>query len=286
MRMRKFLAAALAVVMLIGMLPAASATVTNPPANTENGITLGKQASELAGSDTTITLDVVANTNANPIAIQFVLDATQSLFLSEDNKTYVENWANALKFMADKNIYAGLTIFTTTAQTVVEPQLLTSSSEAALSGVEDECAAFVLASDHGTNVQAGIREGLSALNSLSTDTVAADKRYLVLITDGGSFYWLDDNGSAVNNSYYKADGTTATMANSDAAEGGYQALTDLDDLLALNLSAAPRPTAAPPPASLCPPLSRPSRTTPTPTPTSRPASTSPPRSWTRWRRPA
>ena len=60
MRMRKFLAAALAVVMLIGMLPAASATVTNPPANTENGITLGKQASELAGSDTTITLDVVA----------------------------------------------------------------------------------------------------------------------------------------------------------------------------------------------------------------------------------
>ena len=240
MRMRKFLAAALAVVMLIGMLPAASATATNPPANTENGITLGKQASELAGSDTTITLDVVANTNANPIAIQFVLDATQSLFLSEDNKTYVENWANALKFMADKNIYAGLTIFTTTAQTVVEPQLLTSSSEAALSGVEDECAAFVLASDHGTNVQAGIREGLSALNSLSTDTVAADKRYLVLITDGGSFYWLDDNGSAVNNSYYKADGTTATMANSDAAEGGYQALTDLDDLLALNLSAAPK----------------------------------------------
>ena len=128
MRIRKFLAAALAVVMLIGMLPAASAAVVNPPANTEGGITLGKQASELAGSDTTITLDVVANNNTNPIAIQFVLDATQSLFLSENNKTYVEEWANALKFMADKNIYAGLTIFTTTAKTVVAPQELTADS--------------------------------------------------------------------------------------------------------------------------------------------------------------
>lgn len=240
MRIRKFLAAALAVVMLIGMLPAASAAVVNPPANTEGGITLGKQASELAGSDTTITLDVVANTNANPIAIQFVLDATQSLFLSEDNKTYVEEWANALKFMADKNIYAGLTIFTTDAKTVVAPQELTAESEVAFSGVENDCAAFVMASDHGTNIQAGIREGLNALNSLSTDTVAADKRYLVLITDGGSFYWLDDNGNAVNNSYYKADGTTATMANNDAAEGGYEALTSLNDLLAKDLPAEPQ----------------------------------------------
>ena len=240
MRMRKFLAAALAAVMLIGMLPAATAAVTNPPANTEGGVTLGKQASELAGSDTTITLDVVANTNANPIAIQFVLDATQSLFLSEDNKTYVENWADALKFMADKNIYAGLTIFTTTARTVMEPQLLTGDSESDLANVENDCAAFVLASDHGTNVQAGIREGLNALSGLSTDTVAADKRYLVLITDGGSFYWLDDSGNAVNNSYYKADGTTAPMANNDAAEGGYQSLTSLSDLLAQDLSAAPQ----------------------------------------------
>ena len=240
MRMRKFLAAALAAVMLIGMLPAATAAVTNPPANTEGGVTLGKQASELAGSDTTITLDVVANTNENPIAIQFVLDATQSLFLSEDNKTYVENWADALKFMADKNIYVGLTIFTTTARTVMEPQLLTGDSQSDLANVENDCAAFVLASDHGTNVQAGIREGLNALSSLSTDTVAADKRYLVLITDGGSFYWLDDSGNAVNNSYYKADGTTAPMANNDAAEGGYQSLTSLDDLLAQDLSAAPQ----------------------------------------------
>ena len=240
MRMRKFLAAALAAVMLIGMLPAATAAVTNPPANTEGGVTLGKQASELAGSDTTITLDVVANTNENPIAIQFVLDATQSLFLSEDNKTYVENWADALKFMADKNIYAGLTIFTTTARTVMEPQLLTGDSQSDLANVENDCAAFVLASDHGTNVQAGIREGLNALSGLSTDTVAADKRYLVLITDGGSFYWLDDSGNAVNNSYYKADGTTAPMANNDAAEGGYQSLTSLGDLLAQDLSAAPQ----------------------------------------------
>ena len=240
MRMRKFLAAALAAVMLIGMLPAATAAVTNPPANTEGGVTLGKQASELAGSDTTITLDVVANTNENPIAIQFVLDATQSLFLSEDNKTYVENWADALKFMADKNIYAGLTIFTTTARTVMEPQLLTGDSQSDLANVENDCAAFVLASDHGTNVQAGIREGLNALSGLSTDTVAADKRYLVLITDGGSFYWLDDSGNAVNNSYYKADGTTAPMANNDAAEGGYQSLTSLNNLLAQDLSAAPQ----------------------------------------------
>ena len=240
MRMRKFLAAALAAVMLIGMLPAATAAVTNPPANTEGGVTLGKQASELAGSDTTITLDVVANTNENPIAIQFVLDATQSLFLSEDNKTYVENWADALKFMADKNIYAGLTIFTTTARTVMEPQLLTGDSQSGLANVENDCAAFVLASDHGTNVQAGIREGLNALSGLSTDTVAADKRYLVLITDGGSFYWLDYSGNAVNNSYYKADGTTAPMANNDAAEGGYQSLTSLNDLLAQDLSAAPQ----------------------------------------------
>ena len=181
MRMRKFLAAALAAVMLIGMLPAATAAVTNPPANTEGGVTLGKQASELAGSDTTITLDVVANTNENPIAIQFVLDATQSLFLSEDNKTYVENWADALKFMADKNIYVGLTIFTTTARTVMEPQLLTGDSQSDLANVENDCAAFVLASDHGTNVQAGIREVIYREDKYAdSDAVVASKRMFTL----------------------------------------------------------------------------------------------------------
>ena len=51
MRMRKFLAAALAAVMLIGMLPAATAAVTNPPANTEGGVTLGKQVQLLWQED-------------------------------------------------------------------------------------------------------------------------------------------------------------------------------------------------------------------------------------------
>lgn len=236
MRIRKRLAAVLAAVMLVSLFPVASAQELQPKSNIEQGITLNKQATGFSGWDTTVTLDVVANTNENPIAIQFVLDATQSMFLNQDTgEFYVNLWANALSMMQDKKIYAGLTIFGEDATTVLEPTLLTEEDPLNETALTSACADFVL-SQSGTNVQAGIREGLNALNGLSTETVAADHRYMVLITDGGSFWRLDENGNAINDTYN--NGTE--MGNSDAAELAASGRGDVlantvEELLAANM---------------------------------------------------
>lgn len=233
MRIRKLLAGMLAAAMLASLLPSALA-VSNPAPITQNGITLGKQAGGLAGDSTEITLDVVANTNKNGIAIQFVLDATQSMFVSEDSgKTYVSDWADALSFMEDKNIYAGLTIFGETAETVLEPTKLTSANslKGQKSTLENKCITF-LAGQNGTNVQAGIREGLNALSKADSSVTA---KYLVLITDGGSFYRLDSKGNPVNDTY-----NGKAMGNSDAAElaisgRGDELADSVEELLNANL---------------------------------------------------
>ena len=237
MRIRKRLAAILAAAMLVSLFPVASAQELRPKSNIEQGITLNKQATNFVGWDTNVTLDVVANTNQNPIAIQFVLDATQSMFLDQETgEFYVSMWADTLRMMQDKKIYAGLTIFGETATTVLEPTLLTKDDPLDETALERECAAFVL-SQSGTNVQAGIREGLNAL-AKADSSVADDNKYLVLITDGGSFWRLDETGKAINDTCNEA-----SMQNNDAAElaisgRGDELANSVEELLAANVDTA------------------------------------------------
>ncbi|WP_195614962.1 vWA domain-containing protein [Intestinimonas butyriciproducens] len=230
---RRILAAALTAVMLLGMLPAALAAEPQPTeAADELGITLLKTAGALNSvRETKISLEISAPVNETPVAVEFVMDATSSLFSSGD-EIMIQSWAEEIRgAMADKNVYAGLTVFANDAKTVYEMSQLTAESTFDYSLGEEM---LWLAGHTGTNLQAGIRAGLADLEK-APDTIPQANRYLVLITDGGSFWWLDDAGNPANDTYN--DGTR--LQNNDAAEGGYESLTDLTALLGQTVSAQP-----------------------------------------------
>ena len=230
---RRILAGFLAAVMLLGTMPAAAAAAES----TTSGITLDKTATALNSNwETNVTLSVTApSANANkPTAVEFVLDATESMFKTADTgKTVIAAWADAIKAqLQDKNVYVGVTVFGSEAKEIQTPTLLTSGSSLNLDSMEH----VRWLKDHtGTNVQAGIRTGMKALNGLDTKTVPVENRYLVLVTDGGSFWRLDANGRAINDT----TATGAVLQNNDAAElvlsgkslksgGTFAALTNVD----------------------------------------------------------
>ena len=230
---RRILAGFLAAVMLLGTMPAAAAAAES----TTSGITLDKTATALNSNwETNVTLSVTApSANANkPTAVEFVLDATESMFKTADTgKTVIAAWADAIKAqLQKKNVYVGVTVFGSEAKEIQTPTLLTSGSSLNLDSMEH----VRWLKDHtGTNVQAGIRTGMKALNGLDTKTVPVENRYLVLVTDGGSFWRLDANGRAINDT----TATGAVLQNNDAAElvlsgkslksgGTFAALTNVD----------------------------------------------------------
>ena len=232
MRKHKILAGLLAAVMLLSVMPVAAAA-----AESTSGITLEKTATALNSNwETNVTLSVTApSANANkPTAVEFVLDATESMFKTADTgKTVIAAWADAIKAqLQDKNVYVGVTVFGSEAKEIQTPTLLTSGSSLNLDSMEH----VRWLKDHtGTNVQAGIRTGMKALNGLDTKTVPVENRYLVLVTDGGSFWRLDANGRAINDT----TATGAVLQNNDAAElvlsgkslksgGTFAALTNVD----------------------------------------------------------
>ena len=209
---RRILAGFLAAVMLLGTMPAAAAAAES----TTSGITLDKTATALNSNwETNVTLSVTApsaNTN-KPTAVEFVLDATESMFKTADTgKTVIAAWADAIKAqLQEKNVYVGVTVFGSEAKELQPLSVLTASDHLDLENSEY----FPWLMEHvGTNVQAGIRTGMAALNALDAKTVPVENRYLVLVTDGGSFWRLDANGNAIND----ATATGAVLQNNDAAE--------------------------------------------------------------------
>ncbi len=231
MRKHKLIAGLLTAAMLVGLLPGALAAAPDDvkqkdDAKKELGVTLLKEPGPLNTDwETSIQLSISAPINETPVAVEFVVDTTTSLF-SDGNQLLLEAWAKQIyDSMKDKNVYVGLTIFGSEAKTISPLALLTSSSEF---DYKYEDMAW-LSSHVGTNIQAGIEAGLADLNTLDPGIVKEGNRHMVLITDGGAYWWMDGD-TAVNNT---ANGVH--MGNSDAAEldhadADFQ-LASLDELL-------------------------------------------------------
>ncbi len=247
MRKHRLLACALVVAMALSMIPATAlaasstqaADATPDPISYPNGVTLGKTATGigniLPNSDrTTVTLSVEAPKADNPVVVEFVLDATESLQL------YLEYAASATPpsldpltsfvtsmrdQLSNKNIYVGVTVFSTEATTGLEPTLAESISDAMISELVSDTYTFA-AERVGTNVQAGIRTGLE---NLRNSTISGADRYLVLVTDGGSFFYYNDAGSLIgkyNEAGDKPELVSTTLDEVRASDGSFTAAAD------------------------------------------------------------
>ena len=246
MRKHRLLACVMVLAMALSMIPATAlaagsktADATPDPISYSNGVTLGKTAtgtgSILPNSDrTTVTLSVEAPKADNPVVVEFVLDATESLQL------YLEYAASATPpsldpltsfvtsmrdQLSNKNIYVGVTVFSTEATTGLEPTLAESISDAMISELVSDTYTFA-AERVGTNVQAGIRTGLA---NLQNSTIAGADRYLVLVTDGGSFFYYNDAGSLIGK-YNEAGDTpelvSKTLDEVRDSDGNFTAAAD------------------------------------------------------------
>lgn len=215
MRKHRLLACALVVAMALSMIPATAlaagsktADATPDPISYDNGVTLGKTAtgtgSILPNSDrTTVTLSVEAPKADNPVVVEFVLDATESLqkYLTYDVPSgdpladYATAMINQLK---GKNVYVDVTSFASTASSVSNTELADNVTDTDITNMTAATYALAAGGQAGTNVQAGIREGLANLTeSANSLGIPAANRYLVLVTDGGSFFYYNDAGSLI-----------------------------------------------------------------------------------------
>ena len=234
MRKTRFMAVLLAVVMLLGTMPAALAANS---ANTgdvyfeDNGVRLAKPASALDGNwETKINLIVESITDQTPVAVEFVLDGTSSLYSDGQQMTIASVAEQARQILYNKNAYMGITVF---GRDVVreDPDDITTmpmqkvpASSSGLGVLDSSWVINQLMNNPdmlGTNIQAGIKAGLDDLATAPSGTI----KYLVLITDGGS-YWWNENNTPVNNNI---DGQS--LQNSDAADGGYASFASLENLL-------------------------------------------------------
>lgn len=213
MRKHKILAGLLAAVMLLSVMPVAAAA-----AESSGGITVDKTASQLnAKWETNVTLTVKAPADAKdkPIAVEFVLDGTESMFKTAgSDMTTIKAWGDAIqKQLGGKNIYVGVTVFGSEAKVIQNLEVLDTPLDLER-GKDIEW----LTKHVGTNVQAGIRTGMAALNALDAKTVPVENRYLVLVTDGGSYWRLDGNGESNDSKPINDTVNGSHLQNTDAAE--------------------------------------------------------------------
>ncbi len=199
MRKHRLLACMMAVIMAVSLIPstalAAGTKTANPkpdPISYPNGVSLGKtvtdQSAWRSNKEAQVTLTVAPPSPKKPVAVEFVLDATESLLVDEKTgDTLIEKYAGAVAtLLSNKNLYVGITVFASQAKTVHAM----SNSTINTNDVRNQTVAFA-AANVGTNVQAGIRAGLADLKNAPSGV----KKYMVLITDGGSFFYYSDDTS-------------------------------------------------------------------------------------------
>lgn len=260
MRKAKFLAGALTAAMLMSMLPihalaADSDLVTDgldklPDTESVNrgypysdGVVLNKTAVK-TGSDkyapANVTLSITGTSKSDeeqqpdtpditaPIIIEFVVDATGSLFATGNenaDSTTAEEWIDSMVGqLSGKNAHVGLTLFTNEAKVAasISEEILTAGDADAL---KEQIAASkdlylwgIKSENLGTNVQAGILTGTKELQNFNLEKYPNARKYLVLITDGGAFWWNDDEGNKLNSYLLNADGSKTYAQNNMAAE--------------------------------------------------------------------
>lgn len=230
MHQKKILSLILALAMVLGMAPAALAVDAAGGGSSYNNIAVDKTAKWVNAANKTaeVTLSVKGETDA-PVAIEFVLDGTSSLY-SKGDATVIDTIANAvLESLKARNAdtYVGITVFGRSKLNASLPMTKIDRISGREITVEDAVIRELLTSDQlGTNVEAGLRAGAEDLKNAPANAV----KYMVLITDGGSYWWMNSSAAA-NNTY----GNGVYTQNSEAADGGHE-LSKLDELAGANLS--------------------------------------------------
>ena len=144
----------------------------------KESVDINKTATELKDDKTTVTLNVGASELQTASDVVFVLDKSTSV----DVRNEAIKMLNELKEQAENNIIkVGVVVFNRNANVVLN---LTELNDENMAAIET---AIRTEMTSGTNIQDGLAKGKALLDA--DNSVKADAKHLVLVTDGVTYLW-------------------------------------------------------------------------------------------------
>ena len=191
-----------------------------PPVETSDTVlskTLSGNLDE--NGETNVTLSIPSDGYKQTVDVVLAVDCTS--YLENAGSSVIRNIGEMADTLLEKNVHlnVGAVAFGNDAAVVSEITALNK-------GNSDSWASEVAAKiwdenlwedkNSGTNIQLGVRTARELLDR-STSGADENHQYIVLITDGGGFWYCDEEGNSVNQ-YFSHGSTISEMVNMDANE--------------------------------------------------------------------
>lgn len=166
----------------------------DPPVTPEWDVSKSKTATNLVQTEdglyeSDVKLSLPAAEYSPKMEVVFVMDGT-SYQRWRIYRPLIQDMVDQLKDLGNIDVSIGFVTFGNTA-----------SSEYPLKPVEEVQVPYFVFKSSGTNIQSGVRAGRDMLASGSSEA----EKYLILLTDGGAFYWLDEDGNSVTKPYEQGE---------------------------------------------------------------------------------
>lgn len=179
---KRAFACLLAAIMCAAMMPISTMAVDNG----NDGVTLNKTATDLDANDqTTVTLSIGATKTTTAADVVFVLDKSTSTDVREAAASMLEELRDEAE-RKEIDVKVGVVVFNRVAENSLELTDLAT-------GYETISSALMETTSGGTNVEAGIRKGMSILEA--DTSVPTEDKHLVLVSDGITYFWGTSNPS-------------------------------------------------------------------------------------------
>ena len=149
-----------------------------------------------------VTLSLPAAGYSSAMDVVFVVDGTAGERWN-DYKDQISSVINDLSTLQNVTVRAGLVTFGNQATSRIALQDLQNGGAEAFSKMPSAIGPILnhwiwsWMESSGTNIQAGVRAGREMLANNDNDA----EKYLILLTDGGAFYWLNEAGDSVTKPY-------------------------------------------------------------------------------------
>lgn len=179
-------------------------TSQSPSAKPERIGTVGEELSGMASAAAntvacngatavTVSLDGASTTSATPVDLELIIDESGSIVPTDFTqvKTFMKNLVNGLPTLFQYNGSVGITLFTTTARTILPPTQSKNAVIDAIAGITQNAGM--------TCTGCGVRMATSALTARDP----SHKRVAIVVTDGGN------NTPSTGYSNYQTDLTAA-----------------------------------------------------------------------------
>ncbi len=146
----------------------------------ESGVTVAKSATGLENDTTTVTLKVGATQEKDKVAVMFLLDKSTSQGMRDE----AADMLSELKTKTNTELYYNVVIFSGTATSTGWKNIVDDKS------LNETLANFANREPTtGTNMDSGITKALSQMDEVPE---GVDSTYLVTLSDGISYFWLED----------------------------------------------------------------------------------------------